>query len=67
MFSGLYAVEGIINQIIKETKFSKPNIILTGGFGKLISEKLNINHIYNENITIEGMIDIYKRANNTNY
>lgn len=61
MFSGLYSVEGMINQIKKEIKFSEPNIILTGGFGKLISKGLNINHIYNENLTIEGMIDIYKR------
>ncbi len=63
MFSGLYSVQGMINQIIKETKFSDPNIILTGGFGELISNKLDINHTYNETLTIEGMIDIYKRAN----
>ena len=63
MFSGLYSVRGMINQIIKETKFADPNIILTGGFGELISNKLDINHIYNETLTIEGMIDIYKRAN----
>ena len=43
MFSGLYSVQGMINQIIKEAKFSDPNIILTGGFGELISNKLDIN------------------------
>ena len=63
MFSGLYSVKGMINHIKNEVSFSNPYIILTGGFGKLISEGLDIDHIYNENLTIEGMIDIYKRFN----
>ena len=63
MFSGLYSVKGMINHIKNEVQFSNPYIILTGGFGKLISEGLDINHIYNENLTIEGMIDIYTRCN----
>tara|TARA_B110000438_G_scaffold295538_1_gene338685 strand:- start:297 stop:1025 length:729 start_codon:yes stop_codon:yes gene_type:complete len=63
MFSGLYSVKGMINHIKNEVSFSNPYIILTGGFGKLISEGLDIDHIYNENLTIEGMIDIYTRCN----
>jgi len=62
MFSGLYSVKGMINHIIQETNFMNPNIILTGGFGKLISNKLDIKHIYNEVLTIEGMIEIYDNA-----
>tara|TARA_Y100000994_G_scaffold78892_1_gene65089 strand:+ start:2297 stop:3037 length:741 start_codon:yes stop_codon:yes gene_type:complete len=64
MFSGLYSVKGMINHIIDEADFSNPDIILTGGFGKLISNQLDIKHIYNESLTIEGMIEIYQRANN---
>tara|TARA_Y100000588_G_scaffold394114_1_gene512918 strand:+ start:1230 stop:1952 length:723 start_codon:yes stop_codon:yes gene_type:complete len=60
MFSGVHAVKGMVNQIKKEIEFLDPYIILTGGFGKLISEGLNIDHIYNKNLTIEGMVDIYK-------
>ena len=62
MFSGLYAVKGMINKIKEEIKFENPNIILTGGFGELISVGLNIDHIYNEYLTLEGMIDIYKKS-----
>ena len=63
MFSGLHSVVGMINQITQEMKFLNPRIILTGGFGNLISDKLDIDHVYNETLTIEGMIDIYKRCN----
>ena len=35
------------------------NIIITGGFGKLISEKINLKHTYNELLTIEGMLHIF--------
>ena len=61
MFGGLYSVKGMINQIKKDIKFSNPHIILTGGFGKLMSKGLNLNHIYKETLTIEGMIDVYKK------
>ena len=42
MFSGLHSVVGMINQITQEMKFLNPSIILTGGFGSLISDKLDI-------------------------
>ena len=63
MFSGLHSVRGMIKQIKDEMKSLSPNVILTGGFGKLISEALDVEHIYNESLTIEGMLNIYNKSN----
>ena len=63
MFGGLHSINGMINQITDEIKIQTPNIILTGGFGKLITNTLNIEHIYNENLTILGILDIYNTIN----
>ena len=63
MYGGLHAVTGMINQIKYESGLTSPNIILTGGFGKLISSKLEIEHIYNESLTIYGMLHIFKERN----
>ena len=61
MYGGLYAIEGMINSITHSMKFKNPKIILTGGFGSLISNKLSIKHKYEETLTILGMIEIYKQ------
>ena len=59
MLAGLKSVEGMISAISEEMNTSKIHITLTGGFGKLISEKLVINHEYNDKLTFIGMIYIY--------
>ena len=60
MYGGLYSIEGMINSIINSMNFKNPNIILTGGFGSLIEDKLLIKHEYEEALTILGMVEIYK-------
>ena len=64
MFSGLHSVKGMTQQIKDEMKFQNPKIILTGGFGKLISNSLNVEHIYDETLTIKGILNIYNNAAN---
>jgi len=59
MIGGLKSVEGMIELISKELENNNINIILTGGFGKLITRRLNIKHIYNEKLTFIGMEYIY--------
>ena len=59
MYGGLASVEGMIKLIDAEIGDVSNNIIITGGFGKLISEKINIKHTYNELLTIEGMLEVF--------
>ena len=58
-FGYLHSINGILNQIIKENKF-KPKIILTGGLGDIFKDNVNFNPIYNEYLTLEGIISVSK-------
>ncbi len=55
MFSGVDAVEGMLSRIQQEMKWDSMNIILTGGFSKLISPQLSITHHLSLNLTLDGM------------
>ena len=59
MYGGLASVEGMIKLIDAEIGDESNNIIITGGFGKLISEKINIKHTYIESLTIKGMLEVF--------
>tara|TARA_Y100001970_G_scaffold291257_1_gene427730 strand:- start:684 stop:1415 length:732 start_codon:yes stop_codon:yes gene_type:complete len=59
MYGGLFSVMGMINAIKEELKNPNLDIIITGGFGKLISNKLKIKHEYIESLTMDGMLKIY--------
>jgi len=60
MFGGLHSVTGMIHQIREEMSSPSCNIILTGGFGELISSSLSTKHTYNQYLTIHGMLSIYR-------
>jgi len=62
MYGGLESVKGMIKLIKNEMKVNL-NIIVTGGFGKIISSHLDIKHDYIEKLTIRGMLDIYNHSN----
>tara|TARA_B100001750_G_C15491290_1_gene591416 strand:+ start:930 stop:1676 length:747 start_codon:yes stop_codon:yes gene_type:complete len=59
MYGGLFSVIGMINAIKLEMKNPDMQTIITGGFGKLISDNLSIEHIYSKSLTMDGMIQIY--------
>ena len=59
MFGAIDQVEGMICRIQKETN-SNYEIILTGGFSKLISPKLETPHIIDINLTLKGILYIYE-------
>ena len=59
MMGGLESVKGMIKLIKKEISNPNPNIIITGGFGLLISNALEVEHVYKETLTIEGMLEIF--------
>ena len=63
MYGGLQSVKGMI-QLIKNEMNTEPNIIITGGFGEIISKHLDIKHVYIETLTIKGMLDIYHSQSN---
>ena len=50
MFGAINSIEGMIRMIQTEMN-SELFIILTGGFGKLISSKLSYKHILKPNLT----------------
>ena len=59
----LWGYQGLINNIIKKIRFSsKTNykVILTGGKANLFKNYINNKPIVDENITIKGIIKIYK-------
>ena len=59
MYSAVHAIEGMVLHIKKELG-NKTDIILTGGFSKLISPKLSFEHKVEKNLTIEGVKLIYE-------
>ena len=59
MFGAIDQVEGMICRINKETNIEH-NIILTGGFSKLISPQLNIPHTIDIDLTLKGIIYIFE-------
>ena len=62
MFGAVEQVEGMITRLNTETKQNN-QIILTGGFSKLLSPKLKISHTVDINLTLKGMIFIYESNN----
>ena len=62
MFGAVSQVEGLINRIELESN-QKYNIILTGGFSKLLSKALSINHIVDVDLTLKGMFHIDESFN----
>ena len=62
MYGAIDQIEGMIHRINNETQI-KNNIILTGGFSKLISPKLSIKHTIDTDLTLKGMLFIYESNN----
>ena len=62
MYGAVDQVEGMIKRIINENK-SKYKIILTGGFSKLLSSYLSIEHIVDMDLTLKGLYYIYESNN----
>ena len=62
MFGAIDQVEGMIRRIKKETN-KDYQIILTGGFSKLISPKLKMSHTIDIDLTLKGIIYIYELNN----
>ena len=55
MYGAVDQIEGMVKRINKETQTNN-NIILTGGFSKIIDPHLSIHHIHDIDLTLKGMI-----------
>ena len=60
MYGGIDAINGMLDRIKKEVSYDVKNIILTGGFSSLLSEKINLPHIVQPNLTLEGIKKIWE-------
>jgi len=59
MFGGIDAINGMINRIKIEFDEIIETVILTGGFSKTLSPKINFPHILDINLTIKGIYAIW--------
>ena len=57
MFGAVEQISGLVKRINKETKITN-NIVLTGGFSKLLSPYLSFNYILDIDLTLKGMLFI---------
>ena len=55
-------IDSMIEKIILESDL-KPKIFITGGLGKIIQPLLNIKSKYEEDLTLDGLEEIYKLNN----
>ena len=62
MYGAIDQVEGMIKRIIKEKNYNYA-IILTGGFSKLLSPYLSIQHILDMDLTLKGLYYIDESNN----
>ena len=55
-------IDSMIEKIILESGL-KAKIFITGGLGKVIQPLLNLKSQYEENLTLDGLEEIYKLNN----
>ena len=63
MYGGIDAINGMIKRIHYEISFKIKNIILTGGFAKILSSRISYEHIVAPELTINGIKLILEENN----
>ena len=53
-------IEGVVNRYKKELNNPNTKVIMTGGVSKVYQSLLN-EYVYDENLLLEGMKEIYKK------
>lgn len=53
--------EYIIQQVKKETGYTKLKVVATGGLGRLIADETDAIDIYDASLTLDGLLYIYKK------
>ena len=60
MLGAIDVIDGMFNRIQKETGWKKYHVIITGGFGELISTHLKTEHKLLPNLTLDGIRLIFE-------
>ena len=63
MFGAVDSVNGMLMRILTDTGWTNSHLVLTGGFGQLISPHVIFPHILAPDLTLDGMRIIYQREN----
>ena len=61
VFGHISMIEGLVSKIKKELNNDNLKVLLTGGNSIIIKDHLNIDFIYDENLLLEGLLDIYTK------
>ena len=64
MLGAIDLVDGMFTRMVNEMKWNDCNIIVTGGFGELISPHLKTEHKLLPNLTLDGIRIIYEKIQN---
>ena len=64
MLGAIDVVDGMFTRMMDEMKWDNCNIIVTGGFGELISPHLKTEHKLLPNLTLDGIRIIYDKIEN---
>ena len=64
MLGAIDLVDGMFTRMMDEMKWKECNIIITGGFGELISPHLKTEHKLLPNLTLDGIRIIYEKIQN---
>ena len=62
MMGAIDAIDGMFGRIQSETGWTKPNSIITGGFGEMISPYLKTKHTLIPTLTLDGIQIIYEKS-----
>lgn len=63
VFGTAAMLDGMISRIKKELCEEKVTVVATGGYSKTISECCETDVIYDENLLLDGLVEIYLTAN----
>lgn len=61
VYGHISMIEGLVAKIKKELNNENLKVLLTGGNSIIVKEHLNIDFIYDENLLLEGLFDIYNK------
>lgn len=61
-FGYLEMINGLLRRVLKEkfSKYNLVNVVVTGGLGNDISNDMEIKAVYEPNLTLDGLLIIYK-------
>jgi type III pantothenate kinase len=62
MLGAIDLIDGMFQRILTEMGWENSNVIVTGGFGKLISSHLTTQHMLIPTLTLDGIRIIYEKV-----